>query len=87
MQVKLNFVSKSFDFVNENHMCYLNHILFFVFPYSKASKEMSVSSIFDTANGILDNVKGEGCRRSSARMRGVDTYKRKGVFKANEGGK
>ena len=87
MQVKLNFVSKSFNFGNENQVCYLNHILFFILPCSKASKETSVSSIFDTVSSILDNVKGEGCRQSSARVRGVDTYKRKGAFKANVGGK
>ena len=36
---------------------------------------------------ILDNVKGEVCRQSSARVRGVDKYKGKCLFKVNKGDK
>ena len=35
-------------------------------------------------SSILDSVKEEGCRKSSARVRGVDKYKEKGVFRVNE---
>ena len=35
----------------------------------------------------MDDVIGEGCRQSSARVRVVDEYKEKGVFKVDEGGK
>ena len=35
----------------------------------------------------MDNVKEEGYRQSSARVRGVDKYTRKDVFKVNERGK
>ena len=38
-------------------------------------------------SSILDGVKEEGYRQSSARVRGVDKYKEKGVFKVNEGDK
>ena len=52
---------------------------------SKVCKEPSVSSTI--VSSIVDNVKGERCRKSSARVRGVDKYKGKGVFTVNEGGK
>ena len=39
------------------------------------------------SSSILDGVKREGCRQSSARVRGVDKYKAKEVFKYIEGGK
>ena len=68
-------------------MNYLNHIPFSVFLYSKACKEPSISSTFVTLSSILDDVKGEGCKHSSAKVRGVDKYKEKGVFKVNERGK
>ena len=35
----------------------------------------------------MDDVKGERCRESSARVRSVGKYKVKAVFKAYEGGK
>ena len=38
-------------------------------------------------SSILDDLKREGCRESSARVRGVGKYKRNGVCKGNEGGK
>ena len=37
-------------------------------------------------SSILDDLKGAGCRPSSARVRGIEKYKEKGVFKV-EGGK
>ena len=40
---------------------------FFIFLYSKARKEPSVSSTM-----VYDGVKEEGCRQSSERVRGVD---------------
>ena len=33
------------------------------------------------------DVKGEGCRQSSTRVRGIDKYEGKGTFKVNEGDK
>ena len=38
-------------------------------------------------SSILDSVKEEGCRKSSARVRGVGKYKEKGVFRVKEGDK
>ena len=38
-------------------------------------------------SSVLDDIKGERCRQSSARMRGVDKYKGNCVFKVNEQGK
>ena len=49
-------------------------------------KESSVSSTFVMLSSILDDAKGAGCRPSSARVRSIDKYKGKGVFKV-EGGK
>ena len=60
---------------------------FFIFLCSKARKEPLVSSTMVMLSSILDGVKEEGCRQSSARVRGVDKYKEKGVFKVNEGDK
>ena len=38
-------------------------------------------------SSISDNVKGEGCRKSFARVKVVDNYLGNGVFKVNKGGK
>ena len=38
-------------------------------------------------SSILDSVKEEGYRKSFPRVRGVDKYKAKGVFRFNEGDK
>ena len=38
-------------------------------------------------SSISDNVNGEVYRQSFPRVRGVDKYKGKGVFKVNKGGK
>ena len=38
-------------------------------------------------NSISDDAKGECCKQSRARVRGVDKYKGNGVFKFNMGGK
>ena len=38
-------------------------------------------------SSILDDVKGEGGRKSFAWVRGVDKCKGKGVFRSNEGDK
>ena len=35
---------------------------------------------------FFDNVKEKGRRQSSARVKGLDKYKGKGIFKFNEGG-
>ena len=36
---------------------------------------------------IVDDIKWEGCRQSSARVRVVDKHKEKRIFKVNEGRK
>ena len=38
-------------------------------------------------SNILDNVKGEGSRKSSTTLRGVDKYKGKVLLKLNDKGK
>ena len=38
-------------------------------------------------SSIVDDVTGERCRKSFARVRVVDEYKEKGVIKVDEGGK
>ena len=58
----------------------------FTFLYSKVCKEPSVTSAFVTLSSIVDDVKGEGCWQSSARVKGVDKFKGKGLFKFNKGG-
>ena len=62
-------------------------IPFFVLLNSKACKEPSVSSTFVMLSSISDDAKGECCKQSRARVRGVDKYKGNGVFKFNMGGK
>ena len=44
----------------------------FIFLYSKVCKKLSVSSTSVMLSSILEDTKREGCRRSSARVRGVD---------------
>ena len=56
-------------------MKYLNHISFFIFLYSKACKEPSVSSTFDMLSSISGDVNWEGCKQSFARARGADKFK------------
>lgn len=57
-----------------------------MFLGSKESKEPSVSSTFVMLNSISDNAKGDWCRQSLARAKGVDKYMGKGVFKVNRRG-
>ena len=38
-------------------------------------------------SSILDNVTGDGSRKTSARLRDIEKYKGKVVFKVNEEGK
>ena len=46
-----------------------------MFLYSKVCKEASVSSTFLMLSSNSDDEKGEGCRQSFARVRGIDKYK------------
>ena len=62
----------------------LNHIPFLIFPYSKSSKEPSVSSTFVMLSSILDDVMENVCRQSSGRVRGVGKYEGKDVFKVKK---
>ena len=59
----------------------------FNFFYSKACKEPSVFSTFAVLRSILEDVKGDGCRQSSARVRDIDKYKGKVAFIIKKGGK
>ena len=86
IQKTLSLVLASFNFGSYNRLNYSNSIPFFTFLCSKTCKEPSVSSAFAMLSSVLDDVKGEGCRQSSARVRSVDKYKVKGVFKVNKGG-
>ena len=38
-------------------------------------------------SSIVVDVRGKGCRKTSAEVKGLDKYEGKGVFKVNEGGK
>ena len=62
----------------------LNHTLFSISLRAKACDEPSVLSTLVMLSSILNNIKEERCRQSSARVRIVDGYKRKGVFKVNK---
>ena len=50
-------------------------------------REPSASSTFVMLNSISDNAKREWWKQSRRRVRGVDKYKRNGVFKYSKEGK
>ena len=64
----------------------LNHTAFFIFLYSKTCIKPSVWSTFVMLSSVSDDVKGDGCRKSFTRVRGVDKYKGEGVFRVHKGG-
>ena len=84
IKITLNFILESLNLEVNIQFNYLNHIPLFIFLHSKACKEPPVLSTFVMLSCILENVKGEECRKNSARVWGVDKYKGKGVFKVNE---
>ena len=76
-----------FHFGSYNQLNSLNLAPFFTFPCSKACKKPSLSSTFVMLSSILDDKKGEKCRKSSVMQRVVKKCKRKGLFKVNKEGR